>query len=536
MSTALKSVEEPSDSVGSPPPVDRARAWLRDRWAATVQAAPVRGRQALRSPCTWLVTAAILAYGAFAYNQYRQLQVGACDLGIFYQAVQGWAFHGWPMVPIKGYVHMGDHFSPIYILLAPLLWIYNSPLVVVMSEVVLLALSAIPIYLVVVRLWGKSMASLLTLAYLLSIGVQGSVAFPVHEVMFSAPLIAWGLERAMAQKWTAATILFGSLVFVKEDLGLMAVMFAVYLLMNKQRRHAAALTAWGLVMFILSVKVFIPNLNPGGFTYSNDYAKSLHSANFAEAIKYMFLHPGHTIHLLYDNPVKRDTWFHLLAPVGFLCLASPLGLIGVPLMLTRMLSDRDTEWGWHLYYDMALMPIVFIGAVDGVQRLTRLIRWAMGKARERRQSRGIEAETDGVLDSPGAWRLAERVLGGAFVALAVAVTISTARDLPLNTWARHDTYRSDQQWVSDVHRALAYVPSGVKVRATNNLTIPLANRDTVTLVGSKRDVGDWAAIDTKQPSCPVDASFIPSYLADLKAQGFVMVKSVGQILIMHKVR
>lgn len=534
VSAALKTVDDPSDSVDSPLLAGKVGGWLWDRWNAGVQAAPSRTRQALRSPCTWIVVAALIVYGAFAYNQYRQLQVGACDLGIFYQAVQGWAFHGWPMVPIKGYVHMGDHFSPIFLVLAPLLWIYDSPLVIVMAEVVLLVVSVIPVYLVVARIWNKGLASLVAVAYLLGIGVQGSVAFPVHEVMFSAPIIAWGLERAHAKRWTAATVLIGSLVLVKEDLGLMAVMFAVYLLINGKKRHAAALAAWGVVMFVVSVKVLIPNMNPGGFTYSNDYAQSLHSSNFAQAIKYMILHPGHTIHLLYDDPVKRDTWFHLLAPVAFLCLASPLALMGVPLMLTRMLSDRSTEWGWHLYYDMALMPIIFIGAVDGVQRLNRLIRWVMDKTRERRRQAGGSDESDAVLVDPATWRLTERMLGGVFAVLALAITVSTARYLPLNTWARHDGYESDKTWVAQVHQALAYIPAGVEVRATNNLTIPLANRDTVTLVGSHQDKGDWAAIDTRTPSCPIDASFIPPYVAELRAQGFVKVKSVGPILIMRK--
>jgi uncharacterized membrane protein len=516
------------------PAVADGPGWPRERWDRLRAAAPGRGRQALRSPCTWLVTVAFVVYAAFAYNQYRQLQVGACDLGIFYQAVQGWAFHGWPYVPIKGYVHMGDHFSPIFVLLAPFLWIYNSPLVIVMLEVALLISSAIPIYLVVTRAWGKPIASFITAAYLLSIGIQGSVAFPVHEVMFSAPLIAWGLERALAGKWTAASILIGSLVFVKEDFGLLAVMFAIYALRNGMRRHAAAVAGWGIVMFVVCIKVLIPAFNPGGFTYSNDYAQSLHSANFVQAIGYIFTHPGNTMHLLYNNPIKRDTWFHLLAPVAFLCLASPIALLGLPMMLTRMLSDRDTEWGWHLYYDMPLMPIIFLGAVDGIMRLTKLTRWAMGKAQERRERRGVELELDGALRNPSAWALNERLFGGAFAVLALVIAVSNSRDMQLNTWARHDGFQSDKTWVAQVHQALAYVPAGVEVRATNNLTIPLANRNTVTLVGSHRDKGDWAAIDTQQPQCPIDPSKIPPYVADLKAKGFVTVKSVGPILIMHK--
>ena len=60
----------------------------------------------LLSPAGWIVGIAIFLYSKWAKAQYDALTVGACDLGIFYQAVQGWANGGWPMVPIKGYVQL----------------------------------------------------------------------------------------------------------------------------------------------------------------------------------------------------------------------------------------------------------------------------------------------------------------------------------------------------------------------------------------------------------------------------------------------
>ncbi|TDC83497.1 DUF2079 domain-containing protein [Micromonospora sp. KC606] len=138
--------------------------------------------------------------------------VGACDLGIFHQAVQGWAFDGWPHVPIKGFAQLGDHFSPVFALLAPILWVYDSPIVLVYAQVLLICLSGVPVYHLFRRRYGVRVASGMLVAYLGSHAVPNTIRFPVHEVMFGAVFLAWGLERMLAGRWTQASVLIAALV------------------------------------------------------------------------------------------------------------------------------------------------------------------------------------------------------------------------------------------------------------------------------------------------------------------------------------
>jgi Predicted membrane protein (DUF2079) len=218
-----------------------------------------------------------------------------------------------------------------------------------------------------------------------------------------------------------------------------------------------------------------------------------------------------------------------------MCLASPIALLGLPMMVSRMLSDRNTEWGWNLYYDMPLMPIVFIGALDGILRTTRATRWIMVKAAARRARRGVEPQAvDAAASDPASWVVVNRVVGGVLAVIAVAVTLSTSRFEQLDGYYHHDQFQSSSTWVAQVHDALSYVPSGVEVRATNNLVVPLADRDTVTLVGSNVDKGTWAAIDTTDPQCPIGPQAIPPYMAALVNEGFTIVKQVGPIVIMRQ--
>ncbi|HEX4787805.1 MAG TPA: DUF2079 domain-containing protein [Actinospica sp.] len=497
-------------------------AAARDRATGLLRGA----RRALLSPCSWIVVAAFGVYWTFAYNQYMQQisQVGACDLGIFYQATAGWAHHLYPYVPIKGYAQIGDHFSPIYLLLAPAIWIHDSPATLIFAQVVLLCLSGVPVYVAVRRVWGTPAAALLLVAYLFSIGMQGSINFPVHEVMFSAPLIAWGVERALAGRWTWASVLIGSCAFVKEDMGLLIVMFAVWALMNRKWRHAAVLTVWGLGMFVLTVNVIIPHFNPDGFTYASDYATTLHATGFVGEAKAVLLHPANTVRLMFGGQVKQQLWLHVLTPVLFLCLGSPISLMALPTLVTSTLSGRagETQWQWNLYYEMPLMPIVFLGAMDGTNRLIGVVR----RVAKWNEARGAD------------WlghRLVPPVAGVLVGVFALYVTWGVTKTESLGLWLNHPkAYTAKPGRVADVSEALAHIPSGVAVRATNDLVIELAARDTATLVGSHREKGAWAAVDTANPGCPVTPEFIPGYLRSLQAQGFKVVDQSGSIVILHQ--
>ncbi|MFC4066396.1 DUF2079 domain-containing protein [Actinoplanes subglobosus] len=480
---------------------------------------------------------AIFLFAPWARAQYDAYAVGACDLGIFYQAVQGWANGGWPMVPIKGYVQLGDHFSPAFALLAPLVWINDDALMLVYAQVVLICLSGIPIYHMFRRRHGILIGSAMLIAYLGSHAVFGTIQFPVHEVMFGALFLAWGLERMLAGRWTQATILFAMLVTVKEDGGLMCALIGLYALFNRQWRHGAFLIGWGVSWFVVTLKFIIPNLNPGGFTYAKDYQESLHADGLFAGIPYMLTHPLEILGLMTNEPAKVETWQQLLIPVGFAALASPLALLIVPVMLSRMLSSRETQWSHSLYYDMPLIPILFAAVADGFRRIGSLVD----------RARGIGPDPDPQLPpKPDAEPAKERAWWNprtATVMAAVAAPVflwfgvQNLTDNAIVTWYQGTAKPfNNQAIVGEAPAALAHIPGGVTVRATNNLLIPLLPTNEVTLIGSNVDEGDWAIVDKVNPSCPIGRNEIPQIMKQLDLMGFrqVYITDSKRIVVLHR--
>lgn len=479
---------------------------------------------------------AIFLFAPWARAQYDAYAVGACDLGIFYQAVQGWANGGWPMVPIKGYVQLGDHFSPAFALLAPLVWINDDALMLVYAQVVLICLSGIPIYHMFRRRHGILIGSVMLIAYLGSHAVFGTIQFPVHEVMFGALFLAWGLERMLAGKWTQATILFAMLVTVKEDGGLMCALIGLYALFNRQWKHGAFLIGWGVSWFVVTLKFIIPNLNPGGFTYAKDYQESLHADGLFAGIPYMLTHPLEILGLMTNEPAKVETWQQLLIPVGFAALASPLALLIVPVMLSRMLSSRETQWSHNLYYDMPLIPILFAAVADGFRRIGSLVD----------RARGIGPDPDPQLPPGPATPAKERAWWNprtATVMAAVAAPVflwfgvQNLTDNAIVNWYQ-GTVRpfTNESIVGEAPEALAQIPEGVTVRATNNLLIPLLPTNEVTLIGSNVDEGDWAIVDKVNPSCPIGRTEIPQIMKQLDLMGFrqVYVTDSKRIVVLQR--
>jgi hypothetical protein len=227
---------------------------------------------------------------------------------------------------------------------------------------------------------------------------------------------------------------------------------------------------------------------------------------------------------MFGGQEKAQLWSHVLLPVAFLCLGSPISLMALPSLVTSTLSGRvgHTEWSWRLYYEMPLMPILFIAAMDGTNRLIRVVR----KIAAWNEAKGMD------------WlghRLVPPIAGVVLGLFALQITWSVTQTEALGIWAQQtNSYAAQPGQIANVTAALKYIPSGVQVRATNNLVVPLAARDNVTLIGSQVEKGSWAAMDLANPGCPVSADFTPGYLSTLERQGFQIVDEEGPIVVLHQ--
>jgi uncharacterized membrane protein len=479
-----------------------------------------------------VVTAIIAAiYAVYSLAMYYTFKTSAYDLTIFDQAVRSYAHFHLGISPLKG-VHngfgpnfsvLGDHFSPIIAVLAPLYWIHNSPSTLLVAQAVLIALAIPPLWLFTRRAFGGGRkatiaAYCVAVAYGLSWPLIAAVAFDFHEAAFAPVLTAVVIERFQAGRLRTALIALVGLLLVKEDMGLFVAGLGVWLVLSRERMVprqflvAAGMIVGGVIWTAVATYLLIPAFGGLGDYY---WAYSSLGKNVPGVVQHIVTHPRSSLLTIIRPARKLRTIRDLLAPFLFLPLLSPIVIATLPLILERMLNNKFPNWwGTVFQYNSYLTVALVCAAVDGAARLDRWASWAWALIAARFRgtpapvrpvapATPVAAETAAATEAPaeiGAdadaaeagpdpadgpvpagrapWISGKLSLAiaAAFVVAAVAFIHLTPLKLAFHSSFYHRTPQENAAAAAD-----ARVPSGVSVQATQFLAPQLAERDYVLL-------------------------------------------------------
>lgn len=382
------------------------------------------------------------AYAVVSVGRYLRMGTRSYDLGIYEQAIRAYAHFQAPIVELKGpgYSVLGDHFSPVTMLLAPFYRVFPSPVTLLVIQAALFALSAVPVTRAATRALGRARGLALGVAYGLSWGLQNAVDFDFHEICFAVPLIAFSLEALLRRRWRAALLWGLPLVLVKEDQGLTLAMIAVVVAL-RARRHGASrvvpyalgVAAFGAVATLLTFTMIIPAFNTAG---ASDYLTKVGGAGPLDGL---------------DVKIRTVLWL-LIPTSGLLALRSPVLIAVLPTLGWRFVSSDDNYWGTAWHYSAVLMPIITLALVDVLPAARHSSRpWLRSYA----------------LHLPAA-------------ALAASLALTTA--LPLGNLTKADAYRVPDS-VKAVEKLIATIPDGSTVESNIGPIARLTSRCRVFWIG-----------------------------------------------------
>jgi uncharacterized membrane protein len=486
---------------------------------ATEPRAGVVRRQAVGVGVLTAVVAVV--YSVYSLVRFWAFRTTTYDLVIFDQAVRSYSHLHLPTAIVKG-VHngfgahfnvLGDHFSPILALLAPLYWIHDGPQTLLIAQSVLLALAIVPLWAYTRRRLGIWPAYCASCVYALAWPVAETLAFDFHEMAFAPVLSMLMLERHQAgRRWQCAAAA-GALLLVKEDMGLLVAGFGLYLLTRPgERRRAAVFVGAGLFWTWLASRVLIP-----AFGGSADYywAYDALGRDLPDAAVDALTHPWTVLRLLVTPEVKATTMLWLVAPLLLLPLASPITLAVLPLLAERMLSSRFGHW-WEprFHYNVALTALLVAAGVDGACRLAR--RWSVRPRPDR------------------VWPVA-----------AVVVTVAVVPHFAFARFADPGFYRRDARaWAAA--EVLPAVPDGALVEAPNTLGPRLTARTRVLLLDDRPRWAPWVVADTANATFPfasvaaqrarVNLLLRSGYSVVRQESGYVVLNRPGSVPDLHAVR
>jgi len=159
-----------------------------------------------------------IVIGALQWYKYSTFGYNGLDLGIYTQAVWSLA-HGFGFASsIHDPSYLGDHLE---VWLIPLSWVYRlweSPLLLLWVQTLVIASSIIPLAKITQRLLNTRAAIIATALFVIHPLVYNIALYEFHALVFALPLIFWSIWFYLKQRliWWLVTLL--ALVIVREDM------------------------------------------------------------------------------------------------------------------------------------------------------------------------------------------------------------------------------------------------------------------------------------------------------------------------------
>ncbi|MFE4973546.1 DUF2079 domain-containing protein [Kitasatospora sp. NPDC056651] len=405
---------------------------------------------------------------AVGMQGWASVSLGGFDLGIFDQGVRGYAHFGLPVSSLKSYHHefrpgfslLGDHFSPVLALLAPLYWIWDDPRSLIIGQALLFAAGVPLIRRITAYCFAhaehrtaRRAGDLAGLVYALGWPLLVASRVGFHEVAFAVPLTLLMLERGLARKYGTVVLAAVLLCCTKEDLGLVAGAYGLVLLLRARgsKDRAGRLTGLGLLLggplaSAVTVTWLIPGMGGEPGYYWNYGSLGLDAGG---ALRNLLHDPLLLVQAAFDQPLKPLLLLWLFGTMLLLPLRSATVLCALPLLAERILSSNPNHWSIARHYDSMLWPIMLTATIEVLGRLS-------ADERTARRARALGLATAGC-------------------ALAAAVPIGLVHLAVPSYWQPKPSEAA-------LVRAAALIPDGASVEADNQIAPRLTARADVVLV------------------------------------------------------
>src|SRR5881296_2140611 len=420
----------------------------------------------------WVVVfAGITVYaGGLSYLslfRHQALLTGIYDLG--YYAQLSWELSKL-QIPRSSVWHdavWGNHATFILAVVVPFLWLLPNPATLLVIQSFVLALGAVPAYCLGRRVWDHPVAGAVTAgAYLLYPPLQFANLFDFHADTFATPILLAAFASIFAGRTGWALAWAGLLMLVKEDMALVSLTFGLYVAAVHRRPSGLGLAATAAAAFVLLIVVVIPS-----------WIQSPYLSVFNR-----WRHLGNTPWEIIASPVLRpDVFFStvlqperlgylvlLLIPLAGLPLLAPEVLaVGLPPLVSNLLSSNEMQYTIRGHYTATLTPVLIAAAVVGSRRAAAWV-----------EERG--------------WH--PRAVLAAMAATSVIASV-TFSPLP---WSQ-DPFARKQFWDANPRPAVAAIaariPSGASVSAANHIGAHVAVRNAIYLFPAGVDRADYVIVD-----------------------------------------
>ncbi|MCX6376930.1 MAG: DUF2079 domain-containing protein, partial [Armatimonadetes bacterium] len=315
-------------------------------------------------------------FGVYTVQKHLAFHSYAFDLGWQNQAIWTLLHTGNPRV--TGYLtilHFSNHFQPLYYLLAPIYALRQDPATMLVLQAVLLAIGAIPLFLIARRKLGNSwIALIVATVYLLYPALHGMNTYDFHGIALLVPILCfllWFLETGrMGWYWA----FFALALITREDapITLSGVALYQWLALRKPRLGLASLAAC-IAYFLMTVGVMRAL---GGYPNLQNYWPLVlpeHQTYTGVALT-LVTNPFFVFRHAFFDPDKLVYLLQIFTPVLFLPFFSGKKMVLMaPGLAIILLSGNSPQYSIGFQYSAHLVAAVFFLAICGIEKVGK--RW-----------------------------------------------------------------------------------------------------------------------------------------------------------------
>lgn len=301
------------------------------------------------------------------------------DLGLYDQAFWNTTQGRWFESTMTGampqpHSQLGDHFTPIYLLVVPFYFAYPHPETLLVIQTLVLALGAWPIYLLAKSKLSPAYAVIWVLAYFLFIPLAWINLYDFHETALSVAPLGFALYFLESGKriWFLAFLVLTFLI--KEEMALIGAGFALYLILGKRDwRFGIGLLAGSLAAFEVIIQIALPYFAAGrSFPYIAERYAAV-GGSPSGILRTAFTDPLRIVRAVVQ-PKKISYVIAIFGPVlGLSAISGWAAVLVLPPLAYTVLSSYEPQFSFTKQYSAPLIPLVIGTAIIAMAKLPKRV-------------------------------------------------------------------------------------------------------------------------------------------------------------------
>ncbi|MCL5736956.1 MAG: DUF2079 domain-containing protein [Actinobacteria bacterium] len=340
-------------------------------------AGPIPASRAARIVLGLGVFLYIAFYLTWGIRDYNNFGTYGFDFGIHDQAIWLLSRGHSPFVTISGSNYFGDHLHWIVFALVPLYWIFSSGQVLLVVQVLALGLAAVPAFLVArLKLRNEWLACGIAWIYILNPYIGWANSDQFHPDVFEVALVFLAFLFVLCGRWRLFIVMIVLMMFVKEDVPLLALGIGVWVAVLYNRRAGTAAALLSLLWAFINFRFLLPMLSGTGSLaeYVKMHGNRIPFGGVKGFASTFFTKPWKVVSAAF-GPGRPTYYLQVFGPLGFLPLLSPSTLVAVILPLAANgLSTFAYQHMLKYHYGTLVVPALLVAAVFGIANLPLRVR------------------------------------------------------------------------------------------------------------------------------------------------------------------